>query len=245
MIAALHPEPTRVLEIGLSSGSWAAALLRHDALEELHIVEINPGYLDIIKDYEEHRRINESSKVTITIDDGRRWLRRQPDEVKFDFMLMNTTFHWRSHASNLLSVEFLNLCKRHLQPGGVVFYNTTGSDEVVRTAAEVFEYVTMVGNFVAASDSPFNIDSDQRRTNLLRFKDDDGSPTFLRTAEFRAELDRLVKMELPELGNRMRSSNEFDVITDDNMASEFTKRKGYWFSQENSWANLFRKLKEN
>mgnify|MGYP003948812963 FL=1 len=245
MIAALHPEPTRVLEIGLSSGSWAAALLRHDALEELHIVEINPGYLDIIKDYEEHRRIIESSKVKIKIDDGRRWLRRQPDGVKFDFMLMNTTFHWRSHASNLLSVEFLNLCKRHLQPGGVVFYNTTGSDEVVRTAAEVFEYVTMVGNFVAASDSPFNIDSDQRRTNLLRFKDDDGSPTFLRTAEFRSELDRLVKMELPELGNRMRSSNEFDVITDDNMASEFTKRKGYWFSQENSWANLFRKLKEN
>ena len=126
-----------------------------------------------------------------------------------------------------------------------MFYNTTGSDEVVRTAAEVFEHVTMVGNFVAASDSPFNINSEQRRTNLLRFKDDDGSSTCLRTAEFRSELDRLVKMELPELGTRMRSSKEFDVITDDNMASEFTKRKGYWFSQENNWANLFRKLKEN
>ena len=245
MIAALHPEPTHVLEIGLSSGSWAAALLRHEALEKLQIVEINPGYLDIIKDYEEHRRIIKNPKVKINIDDGRRWLRRQDDNVKFDFMLMNTTFHWRSHASNLLSVEFLNLCKKHLRPGGVVFYNTTGSDEVVRTAAEIFKHVTMVGNFVAASDSPFSINSEQRRLNLLRFKDVDGSPTYLRTAEFRSELDRLVKMELPELGTIMRDSEEIEVITDDNMASEFTKRKGYWFSKENSWANLFRKLKEN
>ncbi|MCS5662263.1 MAG: hypothetical protein NZ842_17860, partial [Dehalococcoidia bacterium] len=89
------------------------------------------------------------------------------------------------------------------------------------------------------------INSEQRRSNLLRFKDDDGSPTYLRTAEFRSELDRLVNMELPELGTMMRDSEEIGVITDDNMASEFTKRKGYWFSKENSWANLFRKLKEN
>ena len=245
MIAALHPEPAKVLEIGFSSGSWAAALLRHEALKELQIVEINPGYLEIIKEYEEHRGIPEHPKVMIHIDDGRRWLRRQPDKVKFDFMLMNTTFHWRSYASNLLSVEFLNLCKKHLQPGGVVFYNTTGSDEVVHTAAQVFEHVTEVGNFVAASDSPFNINSEQRRKNLLRFKDDDGSPTFLRTAEFKSELERLVKMELPELGEKMRSSKKFDVITDDNMASEFTGRQGYWFSKKNSWANLFRKIKKN
>ena len=245
MIAALHPEPANVLEIGFSSGSWAAALLRHEALKELQIVEINPGYLEIIKEYEEHRGIPEHPKVMIHIDDGRRWLRRQPDKVKFDFMLMNTTFHWRSYASNLLSVEFLNLCKKHLQPGGVVFYNTTGSDEVVHTAAQVFEHVTEVGNFVAASDSPFNINSEQRRKNLLRFKDDDGSPTFLRTAEFKSELERLVKMELPELGEKMRSSKKFDVITDDNMASEFTGRQGYWFSKKNSWANLFRKIKKN
>ncbi len=245
MIAALHPEPANVLEIGFSSGSWAAALLRHEALKELQIVEINPGYLEIIKDYEEHSRITENPKVMIHTDDGRRWLRRQSDDVKFDFMLMNTTFHWRSHASNLLSVEFLNLCKIHLKSGGVVFYNTTGSDDVVRTAAEVFKYVTMVGNFVAASDSPFNINSEQRRANLLRFKDDNGSPTFLRTAAFRSELERLVKMELPELGEKMRSSEKFDVITDDNMASEFTGREGYWFSKKNSWANLFRKIKKN
>ena len=133
----------------------------------------------------------------------------------------------------------------HLKSGGVVFYNTTGSDDVVRTAAEVFKYVTMVGNFVAASDSPFNINSEQRRANLLRFKDDNGSPTFLRTAAFRSELERLVKMELPELGEKMRSSKKFDVITDDNMASEFTGREGYWFSKKNSWANLFRKIQKN
>ncbi|MDB4720164.1 hypothetical protein OAF65_00475 [Verrucomicrobiales bacterium] len=52
-------------------------------------------------------------------------------------------------------------------------------------------------------------------------------------------------MKVQASRQRMRSSKELDVITDDNMASEFTKRKGYWFSKKNSWGNLFRKIKEH
>ena len=242
MIAGLHRKPSKVLEIGFSSGSWAAALMRHEAVNELKVIEINSGYLEVIKNYEEHNQLLSNPKVDIEINDGRRWLGVQPNDVSFDFMLMNTTFHWRSHATNLLSVEFLELCKKHLKPGGVVFYNTTGSEDVVRTAAAVFKHVTMVGNFVAASDSPFDISNEERRQNLLRFKDPDGSPTFLRNEMFKEELERLTKMPLPDMGAKLRNSDQFTIITDDNMACEYSKRKGYWFEPNNSWIRMFSKL---
>ena len=124
----------------------------------------------------------------------------------------------------------------------MVFYNTTGSEDVVRTAAAVFKHVTMVGNFVAASDSPFDISNEERRQNLLRFKDPDGSPTFLRNEVFKEELERLTKMPLPDMGAELRNSDQFTIITDDNMACEYSKRKGYWFEPNNSWIRMFSKL---
>jgi len=243
MIAALHSEPNSVLEIGLSSGSWTAALLRHEAVQDMQVVEINPDYVEAMRGYPENAALLDDPRVDIHIDDGRRWLGLQPDSVAFDLILMNTSFHWRSYVTGLLSVDFLRLCKRRLKPGGVMFYNTTGSDDVVRTAAEVFEHVTMVGNFVAVSDRPFDIAGAARREQLLRFRDSDGESTFLRTPEFRAELDRLTAMELPELGEAMRASSEHRVITDDNMACEFGRQRGRFFSKEASWGAMFRRMR--
>ena len=48
---ALHPNPRRVLMIGLASGSWAQILANHPQVDRLDIVEINPGYLELIPQY--------------------------------------------------------------------------------------------------------------------------------------------------------------------------------------------------
>jgi spermidine synthase len=53
---------------------------------------------------------------------------------------MNTTLHWRNHASNLLSVEFLRLARQHLSLGGVLFYNIAGSEDAMATALAVHPY---------------------------------------------------------------------------------------------------------
>ncbi len=181
MVAALHPAPEEVLEIGLSSGSWTWAVAAHAGVKKLTIVEINPGYVELIKNYPDHRTILSDPKIHYYFDDGRRWLKRHPD-AKFDFILMNTTQHWRSNITNLLSREFLEMIRGHLKAGGVFYFNATGSDDVAFTAASVFKYVATYNSFVAASDRPFAMSAEERRQNLLKFHIDariildDGDP---------------------------------------------------------------------
>ena len=47
-VSAFHPAPRRVLMIGLSGGAWAEVVANHPQLDELVVVEINPGYLKLI-----------------------------------------------------------------------------------------------------------------------------------------------------------------------------------------------------
>ncbi len=136
-ISAFHPAPKNVLMIGLSSGSWAQVIASHPQVEKLTIVEINPGYLQLIPQYPAVASVLKNPKVEIVIDDGRRWLLRNPAS-KFDMIVANSTYHWRSGATNLLSRDFLELARNHLNPGGVHYYNTTQSLDVLLTGATVF-----------------------------------------------------------------------------------------------------------
>ena len=94
------------------------------------IVELNPGYLQLIAQYPQVASLLRNPKVKIITDDGRRWLLANPHQA-FDAIVMNASFNWREHESNLLSVEFLNIARAHLCPGGVLYYNTTSSPEVL------------------------------------------------------------------------------------------------------------------
>lgn len=220
MVAALHRNPAKVLEIGLSSGSWASVVASHSGLQQLTVVEINPGYADIISAYPKQRQLLSNPRVRLIFDDGRRWLRNNP-ETTFDFILMNTTFHWRSNTSNLLSREFLTLCKTHLKSRGVVYFNTTGSMDAVFTAASVFRYVTRYRNFVAASDSPFDMSDDEKRANFLRFIDESGNPVFSTNAAHRNVLEQFISGELHDQRTEILKHEELTVITDDNMFVEY------------------------
>ena len=227
-----HPRPQRVLMIGLSSGSWAQVVANHPQVESLTIVEINPGYLRLIPKYPAEAGLLKNPKVRIEIDDGRRWLRRHAGE-RFDAVIMNTTFYWRAHASGLLSREFLELVRAHLSPGGVAFYNTTGSGQVQNTGVTAFPYGVLIWNCLAVSDRPIALDWDRWRRTMGEYRID-GKPVF--------DLDRpdhLMKyrqlMSLPsgvdvlwgpldDASTIRRQTAGSRIVTDDNMACEWTKR---------------------
>jgi hypothetical protein len=219
----------------------------------MDIVEINPGYVTILSDYPESASLRTDPRVRIHIDDGRRWLRRHPDR-KFDAIVMNTTFHWRANATTILSKDFLLLTKQHLNEGGLVYFNPTGSDDAIRTAAEVFRFVTTVGNVVAASDAPLppSIAELQRRLALFNVN----RAAFPDTASGRDRLTAFASRDLRDQGDQFRRRGDLHVITDDNMWTEFKGRKqvgtlhdyaaktltGGSSSPERSWRRLLTRI---
>jgi spermidine synthase len=230
-VSALHPAPRQMLMIGLASGSWAQVLANAPGLDKLTIVEINPGYLEIIARHPEVESILSNPKVEIVIDDGRRWLLRHNDRA-FDAIVMNTSWNWRAHSTNLLSAEFLKLVRLHLLPGGLVFYNTTSSDDVYKTAATVFPHALRVINFVAASDAPLSLDRESLKRVLVDYRID-GKPVLDLSREedqkaLEAALALADSIEKPpvEFGLESRESllarmANARVVTDDNMVTEW------------------------
>jgi spermidine synthase len=232
-LSSFHPAPKQVLMIGLSSGSWAEVIANHPQLQELTIVEINPGYLQLIAEHPEVASLLQNPKVRVVIDDGHRWLQRNPKR-KFDVIVMNTSYHWRAHMTNLLSVEFLRLIRTHLNPGGIHYYNTTGSKEVQITGLTVFPYGLRVANFLAVSDDPIVVDRNRWRDVLTAYRIE-GKPVFdLSREEHQAKLDEILayteitdhaddkRMEYAEtIRERFKGVR---IITDDNMGTEWT----YW-----------------
>jgi predicted membrane-bound spermidine synthase len=228
-VRGIHPAPRRILVIGMSTGAWSQVLANLQGLERLTVVEINPGYLDIVADYPEVASLLENPRVDIVIDDGRRWLRRNPDR-RFDVIVANTTFNWRSHSTNLLSVEYLELIRRHLAPGGFYYFNTTDSPHAAKTALTVFPHGLRFRNFVAVSDSPIALDW-ARLAGALRGWSIDGRPVWDRAkdpgarglAEMAAEGATREKLgaDLESRESVLRRTRGARVITDDNMATEW------------------------
>ena len=231
-IAFLHPDPKDVLIIGMAGGAWSQVVANHPRVEHVVVVEINPGYLQVIPEYPEVAPVLRNPKVELYLDDGHRWLLRHP-ERRFDFVLMDTTFHWRANATNLLSREFLELIRLHLKPGGIHYYNTTQSPEAQLTGLTVFPYGIRFGPFIAASDSPIPVDKERWRQTLVNYRLD-GEPILdLTDPEDRARLDEVLAyadtlhaarfdpygMETAESVRRRTRGKR--IITDDNMASEW------------------------
>jgi predicted membrane-bound spermidine synthase len=172
ILSAVHPGPKRMLMIGLASGSWGQVFANHPQLESLDVVEINPGYLQLIPQYPVVRSLLQNPKVHIYIDDGRRWLVAHPD-AHYDAIVCNSTYFWRDHSTGLLSVEFLKLARSHMNLGGIYYFNTTESAEAISTALHVFPYGLRVVNFLVVSDSPVQLDTSHWIDVLRQYKIDD------------------------------------------------------------------------
>ena len=236
-IGAMHPAPRKILMIGLASGSWANVIAALSGLEKLTIVENNPGYLDLIARHAEVAPILRDPKVEIVIDDGRRWLNRHPGSdpsARFDVIVMNTTWHWRAHITSLLSTEFMELARAHLEPGGLLYFNTTSSDDVQKTAATTFPHALRVYNFMAVSDAPLTFDKERWRRTLATFAIG-GVPAIDRSTEDGQKLfDELVAyadtLAAPPVPHGLESRDSVlartqaaVIVTDDNMAPEWQK----------------------
>jgi spermidine synthase len=233
-LSLFHPAPRNVLMIGLSSGSWAQVIASNPDVASLTIIEINPGYLALIAKAPQVTSVLTNPKVTIITDDGRRWLRANASR-QFDAIISNTTWYFRASVTNLLSTEFLQLVQRHLNPGGIFFYNTTDSGRAQRTGCLAFAYGARFTNHMAVSQTPIAWDFQRWRRTLEAYRIDGTLVLDPTREQDRAMLDQLTSWEgslAPgEAHNETRPIEPCpDVlartagklsITDDNMGSEW------------------------
>jgi spermidine synthase len=233
-LSFFHPAPHEVFMVGLATGSWAQVVAANPDVRRLTIVEINPAYVQLIRQDPGVRSVLDNPKVRIIFDDATRWLRRNPGE-RFDVIVANATYHFRSNATNLLSMEFNQLVAKHLRKGGIYLYNATESARVQRTGCESFRYGYRYTNHVLVSADPIHFDAAHWRANLLATWVD-GRPLFdLRRAADRRKLDQYMTLAAtvgvqrpPNLSTFTETcadvisrTSDLATITDDNMGTEW------------------------
>lgn len=218
-VAALHPAPRRVLVVGLATGAYSQVLAGMPGLERLVIVEINPAYAELVRRFPEVSSLLSHPKVELHHDDARRWFARHPEE-RFDAVIQQTSLHWRSHMTHLLSREYLALVRSRLRPGGVFAWNTTWSREAMAAGLAEFPHVGMLHSWCYGSDAPVAPDGARWEAAWTAWRIE-GRPA-LGAEQLATMKDLLVRFE-DRKAVEARAEGKAPV-TDDSMSCEWADR---------------------
>src|SRR4029079_7984087 len=118
---ASNPRAKNVLFIGLGGASAPKRFWRDFPDLDLQVVELDPVVADVA--YEDFH-LPRSPRLKVDIQDGRRFLAK--DDRKWDVIALDT-FYADSIPFHMTTLEFLDLLRSRLAPGGVVVVNTIGS----------------------------------------------------------------------------------------------------------------------
>jgi spermidine synthase len=147
LLAALpllsHPDPRDVLIIGLGSGITAGAAARH-VVERIDVAEIEPAVVEASRFFAEtHGKALDNPRVHIVLADARNFL--LTTARRYDVIIAAPSNPWISGLASLFSLEYFELCRQRLKPGGIMIqwaqgYNLLPEDMqmVVRTFRAVF-----------------------------------------------------------------------------------------------------------
>ncbi len=151
--ALIHPRPRSVLVVGCGAGITAGSFVLHPEVERIVICEIEPLIPAAAAEYFDYENygVLEDARTEVVLDDARHFLVSTKD--RFDIITSDPIHPWVKSAAALYSKEYFELCKQHLNPGGVItqwvpLYET-GLDAVkseVATFFDVFPGGTIWGN---------------------------------------------------------------------------------------------------
>jgi predicted membrane-bound spermidine synthase len=160
--AVIHPEPERALAVGLGIGATPYGMASDPRFDSLTTVELCGGEIDLLQTLAadaapELQRFFDDPRQRLIVGDGRDHLLRTDEE--FDVVVVDIMRPQAAFSGSLYSMEFYELIKEHLAPGGLMA-QWTPTPRVVNTIMEVFPYVSRV-TVPTYRDSPFVIASNQ------------------------------------------------------------------------------------
>jgi spermidine synthase len=118
--ALFHPDPRSVLVVGCGAGVTAGSFLVHPSIETVSICEIEPLIPRAVARYfgEENYDVTQSPRVRLIYDDARHYILTTHE--KFDVITSDPIHPWVKGAATLYTKEYFELCRRHLNSGGIV-----------------------------------------------------------------------------------------------------------------------------
>ena len=124
----------------------------------------------------------------------------------------------------------VNVLGAHLNPGGIAYYNTTGSPRALITGATEFPYALRVSGFLAVSDTPFALNRPRWETALTN-SSMEGRPIFdLADPAQQARLESVLSLAgetgrkrglIESRASLLHRLRAFQPITDNNMGTEW------------------------
>ena len=118
--ALLHPHPRSILIVGCGAGVTAGSFIVHSNIERIVICEIEPLIPKVVAEYfgRENYGVIKNSRVEVVYDDARHYVLTTRE--KFDIITSDPIHPWVKGAATLYTKEYFELCRQHLNPGGLV-----------------------------------------------------------------------------------------------------------------------------
>lgn len=202
--AVIHPRPEKVLVVGCGAGVTAGSFLMHPDVERVVICEIEPLIPQVVVTHfpMENYGVVNHPRVEVVYDDARHFILTTRET--FDIITSDPIHPWVKGAATLYTEEYFELCKRRLNPGGMLTQwvplyesNPDAVKSELATLFRVFPEATVWGNdsgglgydvVLLAQVEPLKIDVDEIIDRLNR-SDHAEAARSLREVGFNSALD--------------------------------------------------------
>jgi spermidine synthase len=134
VLARSDPDDVKdVLVVALGAGVTAGSFVPYPKIERITICDIEPLVPKVVApifgnenyhivdgiDKENPRKLD-GKEIRMVYDDGRHYIRTLPKDAKFDIITSDPIDPWVKGCAALNTIEYYQMCKEHLKPGGVM-----------------------------------------------------------------------------------------------------------------------------
>lgn len=122
-----------VLVVACGAGVTAGSFIPYPYIENITICDIEPLVPKVVtpmfgeQNYhivdgidKENPHMVDGKEVRVVYDDGRHYIRTLPEDAKFDIITSDPIDPWVKGCAALNTIEYYEMCKKHLNPGGVM-----------------------------------------------------------------------------------------------------------------------------
>ena len=196
--ALTHQKPESVLVVACGAGVTAGSFVLHPDVKRIVICDIEPLVPKFVAPQfaRENYNVVQDPRTELVADDGRHFIRTTKE--KFDIITSDPVDPWVKGCAALNTVEYYQMCRDHLKPGGVMSLwlplyesNAETVKSVIATFFKVFPNGILWSN-----------DTEGEGYDAVLFAQ--AEPTRIDVQQLQARLDRpdhaLVKKSLADVG---------------------------------------------